>query len=374
MRIVLNLLAVRSGGGQQVASGLVSEINRRSIGDSVLVITGQSTFLHHQCKKLGLAFVALPFGYIYRAFGFNRDLRRICSSFMPDVIYAFTPTPKVAGVPVVLRTVYSNIYFPEVNFWADLPMPKRAKKHAIDFFRKRGTFSADGLVFENKAMLNRSVDFFKFPSDRAKFIAPSISSHLEGFDVCRLAPASDKGFKILLLTSWHGNKNLGILPHVARCLQDSGMRCTFLISLRPEEAASVYSASQEMGVSHAFEFIGTVDPNNVAEIVQKSSAMMLLSKLECFSSNIVEAWHFERPLFCADEPWSRAACGEAAFFVNRDSPSHIAETILSVSSDQTKYRDMVEAGRKALGGLNTPASKFDEQWTFLEHIASLGPR
>lgn len=374
MRIILNMLAVRSGGGQQVASGLIEELSHRSMSDQVLAVVGHSTFLNAHCRQLGVPYVSLPFDYLNRSFRFGPNLRNITSDFKPDVIYAFTPTPKVSDVPVVLRSVYSNLYFPEVKFWNGLPVHQRVKKHAIDFFRRSGTFSADGLVFENQAMLRRAVEKFNFPIERAAYIAPSISSHLDYLERREMAAAGADVFKILLLTSWHKNKNLEILPLVAKRIKDAGHRCKFIISVLPDQARPLYRASVEMGLSESFEFIGPVAPDEVGEIINDSSALMLLSKLESFSSNLVEAWHFERPLFCADEPWSRSACGEAAFFVNRDSPSDIAKAILSIKSDETKYRKMVEAGKKALSGLNTPASKFDEQWAFLEEIASLGPR
>lgn len=374
MRVILNMLAVRSGGGQQVASSLIEEVSNRSMGEEVLAVVGHSTFLSAHCRKLGVPFFPSPFDYLSRAFRFGSKLRLITSKFKPDVIYAFTPTPKISGVPVVLRSVYSNLYFPEVEFWAGLPVHQRIQKRAIDFFRKSGTFSADGLVFENRAMLRRAVHQFNFPIERVTYVAPSISTHLDHLESRRVAVAGEDVFKVLLLTSWHKNKNLEILPLVAKRIKDAGHKCKFIISLLPDEARPLYMASVEMGVSESFEFIGTVAPDEVGEIINSSSALMVLSKLECFSSNIVEAWHFERPLFCADEPWSRSACGEAAFFVNRDSPSDIAQAILSVKSDEIKYRKMVEAGKKALSGLNTPASKFDEQWAFLEKIASLGPR
>src|SRR5690606_10274830 len=92
-----------------------------------------------------------------------------------DIIYNYAPVIPLKGIPQVVRSVYSNLYFPEVNFWSDYSFVTRIRKRVIDFMRRRGTLAAEGLVFENESMLERAVSMFKYPKDRTIYVAPSVS-------------------------------------------------------------------------------------------------------------------------------------------------------------------------------------------------------
>src|SRR5690606_26524984 len=124
-----------------------------------------------------------------------------------DIIYNYAPILPIKGIPQVVRTVYSNLYFPEINFWGSYPFFTRIKKKAIDYFRLRGTLKADGLVFENKSMQDRAGSLFKYDCKRTVFIQPSVTL----FDESNSYPNFEKlmaiqRFKILYLSSWHLNK------------------------------------------------------------------------------------------------------------------------------------------------------------------------
>ena len=81
------MVAVRSGGGQQVASGLIDELSHISMCDEVVAIVGESTFLNAHCKKRDIAFAPFLFDYLNRKFRFASGLCRIVSQFKSYVIY-----------------------------------------------------------------------------------------------------------------------------------------------------------------------------------------------------------------------------------------------------------------------------------------------
>ena len=180
-----------------------------------------------------------------------------------------------------------------------------------------------------------------------------------------------KEFKILYLSSWHLNKNIHSLPLVAAILRDKGIEVKFILSLDKNEAQIeqfLLKKIMDYEVGSYFQFIGKVKSDYVHQVVKSSDTMILLSKLECFSSNIIEAYSFNKPIFIADEPWSRSVCRDAAIYVDRNNPEDIAAKIIQIVKDKTLYEFYVEKGSQSLKQFNTPTNKVEKQVEFLEFI------
>jgi hypothetical protein len=77
-----------------------------------------------------------------------------------DIIYNYTAAFAGTKTKQVVRTVYSNLYFPEIKFWTHLSFSGLMKKKIIDYYRLKGTLRADGLIFESEAMMHRAKELF----------------------------------------------------------------------------------------------------------------------------------------------------------------------------------------------------------------------
>ena len=176
MNVLLNIFPVRAGGGQQVANNFIKVIAQNNFGHTWYIFVGKDSELHRQALQLLPHENILPMPYSYRARIFNRRLlRRYVTENQIDIIYNYAPILSIKGIPQVVRTVYSNLYFPEINFWADYPLITRLKKSIIDYFRLKGTIRANGLIFENKSMRDRVVSLFKYDWNKTVFIEPSLT-------------------------------------------------------------------------------------------------------------------------------------------------------------------------------------------------------
>jgi hypothetical protein len=86
---------------------------------------------------------------------------------------------------------------------------------------------------------------------------------------------------------------------VAKLLKEKGLKVNFILTLDqndPNVNVHIVSKINENQVPEYFTFAGKIKGSDVGNVVKASDAMILLSKLECFSSNVVEAWHFRKPL------------------------------------------------------------------------------
>lgn len=104
------------------------------------------------------------------------------------------------------------------------------------------------------------------------------------------------------------------------------------------------------------------------ELYNETKFVLLLSKLESFSNNIIEAWRFKRVLVITDSEWSRSICNEAAFYVNRDSPKDIAEAIFKLSKDNELQRSIISNGLSEIEKYPTIAERMQIELAFLKLI------
>jgi len=376
MNILLNLYPVRSGGGQQVATNFVKVIAKNNFGHRWYIFVGDGSELHKISKKLIPNSCILSIVYNYK----NRLLKSgVIKDFIAtnkiDIVYSFGPIFKFIEVPQVLRSVYSNLYFPEIYFWEGYSKFLYAKKKIIDFFRLKQTLKADGLIFENKSMLERAINLFKYPENKVIYIAPSVTD----FDEKQLSEKykeleSFEEFKILYLSSWHLNKNIHILPEVAKILSSNNFKkVKFILTIDVNNSSVqkfLLNKIKKFKVENYFHFIGKVEAVYVHQVVKSSDAMILLSKLECFSSNVIEAYTFKKPLIIADEEWSRSSCDNAALFVDRNNPINIAESILKLINSKELKMYLVKLSEVQLRQFNKPEEKVKKQVEFLEKIHS----
>ena len=345
---------------------------------SWLVLAGRGTTIESWLSAQDeLVFVSYPSRYLDRFQLNGRAIRRAVNGFRADVIFHFTAAWRGMPMPQVVRSVYSNLYFPEIQFWPTRPRLTYFKKKLIDQLRLAGTLRADGLIFENRAMQARAQSLFDYPGDRTAYVRPSAALEASSGTRTRRFDREPGRYRVLYLSSWYRNKNIHRLPEVAAQLRGADVKVQFVLSLdadHPEVKAEIVDRARDLEVLDAFEFVGQVHPLDVPACVRSCDAVILLSQLECFSSNVTEAWTFGRPLLISDREWARTECGDAAMYVDRDDPVAIAEAIYSLASDAESGRTLVAAGRRRLAGLNTPASKAREQIEFLERIHRAGKK
>jgi glycosyltransferase involved in cell wall biosynthesis len=372
MRVLINLYPVQSGGGQQVASNFIRLIAKQSFGHQWFVFVGQGSELHIQAKNIleDKFILYVTYSYLNRLI-----IKPVIKSFIEtnkiDLIYNFAPVLPVNGVKQVVRSVYSNLYFPEIDFWENYGTLKKIQKRIIDKFRLKGTLKADGLIFENRAMEQRSHQLFNYSPNKTVYISPSITSFDESLTDEKYEFIKEGSFKILYLTSWYKNKNITILPLVALELKKRNLICQFVLTLNPQDTyidKCLVNSIRKYNVNDFFIFIDKVNSEHVHQVIKNSNAMILLSKLECFSSNIIEAFTFKKPLIISNEFWAKETCKDAAIYVDRNNELKIADAIAKIINDQNLVHSMVEKGLSIIEEFNSPFEKIKKQVEFLEMI------
>jgi len=377
MNILLNLISIKSGGGQQVVSNFINTLlSNNYFGHSFVFIVTEETYIKELLKN-EKNIIIVPSNFILRYIYENYLIREIVkyNDYDIDIIYSlFGTTLKIKKIPSVVGCAFSNIFYPEINFWTSQNYLDLLIKKYIDYYRKRKTLNADAIVFENESMRQRAISLFKYPHEKTIFIRPSVSFHLNTSkdlitikEKCSKLP---KGYNLLMLTGWHKNKNIEIVPFILRILKSYASDFNFIItvSLNHPQSIGLFDEAKRQEVENNIYFFDSIEPYEVETLINSVDAVVLLSLLESFSNNIIEAWAYKKPLIISDKEWSRSICNDAALYVDRINPQDIADKINLLRNNISYSEILVKNGIEELKKYPTPIEKVNLQINFLYKV------
>jgi len=376
MKILINFIPIKKGGGQQVASNFINQVMKNN-DMSLIFLTTENTYIHKLLIEKHAKFEIIKDDLFSRVKFQILKLPQIIIQHKIDVIYTmFGPGLHVSNILSITGCAYSNIFFPEINFWSGNSFFEKIKLKLIDHYRLKSTLRSDAIVFENEAMQNRAEKLFNFPKENTKLILPSISEYQiindNGFDLV-LEKINVNNFNIVLLSGWHKNKNIEILPYVLLELKKQGYRnISFVISVSAHHPNSkkLATKAEEFGVAENLVFLDSVAPHNIPILFQHIDGVGLFSLLESFSNNIIEAWYFNKPLFISNEEWSRSICKKAAVYVDRNNAKNIADKIIKYRCDSVYQESLAVEMKVILNNYPTPKEKVELQIEFIKNIYS----
>jgi len=380
MKIILNFLPLKSGGGVQVGIDFIQNALADENGHDWYLVSTEGTafdqlgetpkFKHAATVGRGRAA-----RFMWELFGCKKLLR----SVNPDVIYTqFGPQWLGAGdYPNVVGCAYSNLFYPEIAFWKQLPKAKRFGKWWIDQYRLARLQAADAVIFETKDLANRAVAQQRLKAENVHTVLPAASTlvrpgrrHEETQKKCKSIPP---GFRVLLLANYYANKNIEILPRVASHLRKAlaVQDVVFVITLAPErkETQKIQALAEDLGVGEMIFNLGTVPSEGCAEVYSAADAVILPSQLESFSNTIAESWVMEKPLLISDATWSRDLCRDGAIYINQNDASDIARKIARMRESPSAVHELVQIGKQRLLAYPDSRQRFSEYLGIIESVA-----
>lgn len=372
MKILINLSTLKKGGGQNVALNFLHSLimmNDASNSYYFLVVEGSQIhlFLKNNNQQNILLTSKSPLKRVFNEIFKYSPFIRNCKI---DVIYTYFgyglfigKTPQICGVAV------SNVFFPEIKFWEG-NLLNLSIKFLIDKYRIYGIKKAAGLIFENKLLEERSHSLFNKSTKNTTYIPPTFNSEFDE-EILNIPELNRKSLKLLMLCGWQLNKNIMRVPEIAFNLKKKNKNIQFIISA-PKDNSKIYneflSLANQYDVQDVISIIGTVKKEHLKSLYEQIDYVLLMSKLESFSNNIIEAWHFNKPLIISDEEWAHSICGKAAYYIDRESPEKIADSILDLSSNYFKQNELIKNGLIMEKLHPTITEKTEKEISFLKKI------
>lgn len=370
MNILINFSTLKAGGGQNVAMNfLYSDLSWLNKHRLLFFVAKNSEPHKYLMKNKQFTYYVLPRNPIVRILYEVLIVRFILKKEDIDIIYSyfgfgfyFSSTPQVTG------SADSNLYFPEIDFWADYKGFQRLKKKLVDTYRLTCLKQATGIVYENEAMLKRAKNLFNF--ENTAYIKPSISA--VDSDAELLLPKFQKNsIKCLFFCGWQLNKNIMLIPHLINYFEKHGKQIEVVLTVSLDESSICQDFVQLMNESNtesSIHLVGSISKKYMRSLYEQIDFVFLLSKLESFSNNIIEAWYYKKPLIISDEEWSRAICSDAVIYVKRDS-------VVDIFAQMTAYLQNVDDQNKLLNNSQAILSTYPnienrvkQEMEYLEYV------
>lgn len=373
MKIILNFSTLKKGGGQNVALNFIKsffEENMNNKNDSYYFLVVKNTAIHKLLETYNATRILFsPSNPLKRLLYESIYLNRFLKRNNIDIIYSYFGYAHVSSrYTQITGSVDSNIYYPDINFWKEYSFTTRIKKNIIDNYRKYGLRKSHGIIFENPELEKRYKELFE--ADKPTItISPSVS--LAYTDVEYIFPKiKPKAYKGLFLCGWHLNKNVMLIPKIAKEFKDNSLPFHFILTAPADNSAlhKVFISLCKMNnVEDTISIVGNVKKEQLKSLYQQIDFVFLLSKLESFSNNIIESYFFNKPLVIADEPWARQLCKEAAIYVDREDPECIFNKVRDVIHNN-KLEELIEKGWDNLKDYPTISDKMEQELDFVNYV------
>lgn len=372
MKVLVNFSPLKAGGGQNVAINFLIGLRNVDVGDTELVflVASGSDVERYLENAADFTYYKAPRNPVFRIL-FERFLfGQVMKKEGVDLIYTYFG---LGWFPKKYRQVSgsadSNLYYPEIDFWEKDKGFRRLRRWLVDRYRIFGLRYCHTIVFENEALERKGRKLFGLNNTR--YIRPSIAKEV-AHQPYTLPPGLSREHPVgLFLCGWHYNKNIMSIPRLAALFKERGKPFQFLLTA-PLDGSAMHNEFQDLvcrlGVEDMVFVVGPVAKECLASLYSQSSFVFLLSKLESFSNNIIEAWMFGVPLVISDEEWSREICGDAAIYVDRLSAEQIVDTICQFDSSPEKIRDLLENAERRLTEYPSIESRVDAELEMLRSV------
>jgi glycosyltransferase involved in cell wall biosynthesis len=374
MKIVVNFGPLKQGGGQNVGMNFLMGLKAMSpLEHNLFFLVAEGSMLHAYMEKSGMAcdkYHVVPANPLLRLLKEIFVLSPLFIFRKVDVVYSCFGYGLFLGrVPQVSGSAVSNIYYPEIDFWAEYHGVVRFKLFLIDAFRRWAAKRAAVVIVENRSIERRAQEFLGLR--HAMLVLPSIAE-FESANAYRLPTgAAEAERRILFLCGWQRNKDVMLIPDIAYELMSMGKAFRIILSA-PRDGSPDHlmfeRRTRQLGVEHMISIVGPVDKSCLASLYGQVDFVMLLSKLESFSNNIIEAWYYRRPLVATDAEWAREICGDSACYVNRESARDIAQELTELDRSPEKVQRLVECGGRLLATYPRIAERTKSELAILESV------
>ncbi len=370
-RLLINLGPLKKGGGQNVALNFLQSLQRLpTISFEPFFVVCKDTMVHKvllETKWKNRLCIVDP-NPLKRIIQELSTVRSFVSANDISVVYTyFGFAPLGKNIRQVIGSADSNLYFPEVPFWKNESKLGKVRRYLVDKYRIFGLKTASGVIYENKAMYDRALPLFGI-KDKA-LILPSIDEPTVKEDL--FINSCDESIKILMLCGWQRNKNILLIPSLVNKLKSLGIKSQFVITVEQDGsdcAKEFFQLVKYYEITKEILCIGPVSKANLPSLYAQIDQVLLLSLLESFSNNIIEAWYFKKPLLISDEAWSRAICHNAAYYTPRNDVNAIASCIVKLAHDENFKDALVKEGLTQLALFPSVDEKLLQEIKFIERF------
>jgi glycosyltransferase involved in cell wall biosynthesis len=340
MKIAMNAMNMRAGGGVNVVKNILASIN----GDDLLHEHLFTVFVpkglgYDNFRSAWIEIVEVP-GYLTNpysryfldTFWFNRMFSKIKS----DVVFSLGNIALKTSVPQAV--VFQNSY---LSIGQEREISDRMNlRQKLDLFLTRLIFRlrlpyVKLLLPQTETISIQLKTIFQDYPFRIQVIPCGFETM--GKPVGKSHFQKKDGKRYLICPSgYYPHKNLEVLLQVASLLKQKQLDLIIVLTLEPGlkgKGGALLRSIPRLSLQDHIINIGRVPREELASMYSASDALILPTLLESYSLAYGEAMYHGLPVFTSDRPFAREVCGESAYYFDPLDAENIVETLMTYFSD-----------------------------------------
>ena len=361
--MLINASNLKTGGGLQVASSIISQLRNYEEFSFIVVISKELTDwanLSENRNFPGVRFirysVPLRFNVITGKDKFlDEVVRKEC---VQSVISIFGPTywkPEVYHIAGFAKPHYVYPEFIPNKLYTQFELLTLMLKkcvHLNDISRNTSAVFTETSDVTNRLRLilpskivttisNTYHQIFQDPRSWDKKVAEQIGEYKT----------------IFMVGSPYPHKNFQIIPKVIEVLRTRypSLNYKFVLTINKKELKV-----SDPVVYENILFLGRVKMEELPPIYDKVNLVLHPSLLECFSATYVEAMFMGVPLIASDRPFARVVCQNAAYYCDPFNPSDIADKIHLLLEDEDAGTKLINEGYQQIKQHNDAEKRLEK--------------
>jgi glycosyltransferase involved in cell wall biosynthesis len=371
MKILINGLSSKAGGGITVLSGVIQAINlNRNCDFNYLLISPDDKKFR---GMVGESITLVPVSPLSRSrLGLAKfyfvDLPGVIKREKVDVILNLGDLILPVSVPQVYFFDWAYAVYPKGSFWGKMTIPELITRRTKAYIIKRGINRCAAVFAQNYTMKHelekcfgvKNIVVMPTPVDYGPYRRAKANSTHDG-------PVK----RLIYLSNYASHKNLEILIDVAKVIRSKQLpyRISLTIDSKLNSGSRRFlSAIREAGVSTSLDNLGAIAPSEVPNVLRSHHALLFPTLLESYGLPLIEAMAAEISIITSKLPQLEEVCGDAALYFDPISAEDIVEKIALCFRDETLRMRRISSGVGRLCSIpswNDLLASFEEQFSKL---------
>ncbi len=374
MKVLLNTSTLHKGGVLQTSSAFILQTLRHDDGIDWIYVMSRTV-----ARELAQFGAELPAGSFVldelpsHSKSARRDVAAIEADAKPDCVFTFSGPAYVrfrnfhvigCSNPWITHstlTAYRSL-FPKG--WVD--------NIGRNLYRAYWFMQADAWVVQTETARLGLARRLRRPLERITVISNTCGEHYLNAQSEKPFPQPGQTVRLLCFSAPYRQKNLDLLPHLARELErarpDLDFRIVTTLPAEHEVCRELLALAKRLGVENRLENLGPVPVARGPELYKSCDICLLPTLLETFSANYPEAMAMGLPIVTTDLGFAHDVCDDAALYYRARDARAAAAVILQLLSDRNLWERQIARGKEVLPRFPTPEERYRQYIRLLKEL------
>ena len=286
-------------------------------------------------------------------FGFS-GIKKFVSKTNADLVWCgYNNVYVKLSVPVVMNmsSVFMTKPWREARFhWEGTPVRLAAMRF---FFRQ--TLRCTSKIIVQTGMVRDDLEAFGFSGDRVAVVPKSVEDMNDVTPLPlteeqeRVLGGYNNVFTFLYVATYYRHKNHRVLVSALELLAKRKIDARLALTLSRDDLEKIgEKATLELVDRGIILPLGWVDKGQLRTLYDRCDGCLMPSLFESLSSAHLEAMAWKKPQVCADLPYARDLCGNAAVYVAPHDADAWATQMAALKNDLNLQQTLIQAGQERM--------------------------